>query len=88
MVIKITEELKVICRSIQKERKSLDEWRQASDTERYLSEHFIGGFDAELDLFSFLYYDRDENEFRFRLRMDEVELIVQGEKDSVQLITN
>ncbi len=67
MTLSVNDEFKVICRQIEVENFSVEDWRDAESSDEFQGEHFCGGYDA------------DEKEWWFQLTLDEVQNILRGE---------
>ena len=85
MKLKIEKELIVILNNIISESKSKDEWAEIESDDMYQSENYIGGYDADEEAFCFSYYDSKRNEYWFQLTLDEVEQILLGKIDEINI---
>jgi hypothetical protein len=78
MQIPITDELRDICRSIEAEQKSDDEWSLEESDDMIQGVTFEGGYDAIERAFCFSFYDEAGDEFWFQITLQEVHEIAAG----------
>lgn len=78
MILKVNDELRIICKQIEAENISVEDWREAESGDEFQSEHFCGGYDADEDAFCFSFYDANKTEWWFQITLDDVSHIVRG----------
>ncbi len=76
MIFEVNDELKEICKSIQAENISVEDWREAESSDEFQSDHYCGGYDADEDAFCFSYYGAGKREWWFQITCDDVNRIL------------
>ena len=71
-------EFQALCRRIAAAERTVDDWRDRESDDEFSSEHYVGGYDATEDAFTFSYYDESGTEWWFQLPLPEVEAIGSG----------
>lgn len=79
MELEVTEGFRQLCRSIEAEGRTLEEWSAIESDDMFQVESFEGGFDAIEDAFCFSFYDDDGSEWWFQVTLEEVRQIAGGE---------
>jgi hypothetical protein len=74
----IDDEFKGICRQIIQEKKTLEEWFAIESDDMFQTAHYCGGFEGTEEEFCFSYIDGQGKEWWFQCSVDEVERIVDG----------
>ena len=84
MKIQVDEELRAICKEIQDEGKSAEQWAENESTDWFQTPHYNGGFDATDMCFAFTVHMNDGNHC-FVLSLVEALEIAQGELNTVEV---
>jgi hypothetical protein len=74
---KIETGLKIICKEILGENKTLEEWSEVESSDMYQDSMYCGGFDSTEEEFTFSLY-KDGKEFWFQFPLEDVIKIYDG----------
>lgn len=85
MELKVGDEFKGICKSIVNENKLVNEWAEIESDDMFQTENYCGGFDATEMEFCFSYYDKKRDEYWFQLPLSEINDILEGKKESLEV---
>mgnify|MGYP006291209015 CR=1 FL=1 len=81
----IDAEFKELCKEIVEENNSLEEWAEIESDDMFQSKNYFGGFYADEMEFGFTYYDKDDNKYWFKVSLDIIEKILDGEITRVSI---
>jgi hypothetical protein len=81
----IDEELYKICEEISSLRKSVEEWKEIESSDMFQSAHYYGGFEADEEAFWFSFYDEKNNEYYFRLTLEDVNSVLNRQLSSINI---
>ncbi len=84
MYFQIDESFIAICKQIQQEQKSLEEWASIESDDMFQYENIIGGFDATENEFCFSIF-QDENEYWLQISLLQIPQILSGEITSIEV---
>lgn len=74
----INEELIKICREIEAENKTDDEWSEIESCDQFQSESYCGGYDGIEQEFTFSYFDKLGKEWWFQFSLPQVSEMLGG----------
>lgn len=83
--LKVDEELLEICRQIETENRTDEEWIGYESSDQFQSSKFCGGYDAIEQEFTFSYYDEDGKEWWFQFSLYQVPQMLGGELQYLDL---
>lgn len=81
---KIHKELRLICKEIVAEDKSIEEWAEIQSCDMFQSDKYCGGFEDIEDEFCFSVY-LDDGEYWFQFPLKDVEGIASGEINEISI---
>ncbi len=82
--LQITDELRIVCRSIVNDARTTDEWAASESDDEFQTEHLCGGFDAEERSFLFSWFAADD-EWWFSLTPEQASEIADGADVAIEL---
>ncbi len=71
-----------ICKEIQNENKTIEEWREIESDDMFQKGNYTGGFDATEDQFTFSVY-LDSTEYWFQVSLKDIPKIIAGDINEV-----
>ncbi len=83
--LELNDEFELICREILDEHKTPRQWAEIESDDMFQSRSFVGGYDADEEAFCFSYYAANGQEYWFQVDLNEVELILRGEKINLEI---
>ncbi|WP_196140650.1 hypothetical protein [Aliikangiella sp. G2MR2-5] len=85
-ILKINYELLQILNEIRSENKTDEDWSLIESCDMFQSPKYCGGYDATERCFLFSYFDENEKEWWFEIKLLDIPLILSGEISSIVLL--
>ena len=77
--LKVDEELLSLCKEIQSEGKSDEQWAEIESCDMFQTKNYCGGYDACEHGFWFSYYDQNKTEWWFEITTELLSKIINGD---------
>ncbi len=84
MKITINDDFRSICKQIQDENRTLEQWAEHESDDMFQAGGFKGGFNPLESEFCFSYHDTEGNEHWVQIPLDDVPKILSGELNEIE----